>query len=418
MSYLADYLHYSSGAETPDEFLYWGGLSILGHVLGNKVWVTHGDHFRFYPNLYIALVGDAGAGKNTALSTNIDIMTDDFPELLVSSSIQSREDIAYQMADDTKGLTVWQDHLGMLHEYRPFYILNNELASFLSVDKLKMVEFLTEVFDGKRFSTGFKGDRKDNPIRKQFFKNPHVSLIAGAVPTWFMSSLKMDLFSGGLGRRLIIVYGQRTKIIPFPTRPPGAKEAFARVKAHLREAATFKGEINRTASANKWWEEWYIAHRKQRNPDPILSQFHETKGMQLLKVATGLHMCNFGQPGFKPDIMNEEPLIIAGKLLDDLEPNIIKLTSGIGRNELAGVGAEMLEFISRLGGLVSEVMLRKHFYRYLKNPEFMDIQQHYMDIGELFIVQNPKDGKKYYFTKEGFQQYELKKKEKNNETAS
>jgi hypothetical protein len=281
-----------------------------------------------------------------------------------------------------------------------------------------MVEFLTEVFDGKRFSTGFKGDRKDNPIRKQFFKNPHVSLIAGAVPTWFMGSLKMDLFSGGLGRRLIIVYGQRTKIIPFPTRPPGAKEAFARVKAHLHEAATFKGEINRTASANKWWEEWYIAHRKQRNPDPILSQFHETKGMQLLKVATGLHMCNLGQPGFKPDIMNEESLIIAGKLLDDLEPNIVKLTSGIGRNELAGVGAEMLEFISRLGGLVSEVMLRKHFYRYLKNPEFMDIQQHYMDIEELFIVQNPKDGKKYYFTKEGFQQYELKKKEKNNESST
>ncbi len=62
MSYLADYLHYSSGAETPDEFLYWGGLSILGHVLGNKVWVTHGDHFRFFPNLYIALVGDT-SGK-------------------------------------------------------------------------------------------------------------------------------------------------------------------------------------------------------------------------------------------------------------------------------------------------------------------------------------------------------------------
>jgi hypothetical protein len=41
-----------------------------------------------------------------------------------------------------------------------------------------------------------------------------------------------------------------------------------------------------------------------------------------------------------------------------------------------------------------------------------------MDIEDLFIVQNPKDGKKYYFTKEGFQQYELKKKEKNNESST
>lgn len=402
MPYLNDYVYYSSGNEVPEEFIYWSGLSILGHILGGKCWISHGDYFRFTPQLYIALVGEAGTGKNTGLGVNFNIMLKHFPDHLLSASIQSREDIAHQMAEDNPtNPKTWRDETGQVLDYRPFYILNNELASFLSVDKLKMVEFLTEVYDGKHFSTGFKKDRIDNPQRKQWFRNPHVSLLCGAVPTWFMGSLKMDLFSGGLGRRMIIVNSTRSKVIPFPTKPPGAEEAMSRVVEHLKKAEKFSGGFELSNDAKKWWEPWYVEHKKNNPTDPILYQFHQTLPMQVLKVGLLLRTTE----SFEGTTIDGSFLETALTLLTRLHPSIIKLTSGIGRNELAGVGAQLIDFIDRTGGMQTEVNVLKYFRRYARDPEFLEIVNSYIKTGEL-VVARLKDAQGVertgYFTPEGY----------------
>lgn len=414
MGFLSDYVYYSSGNEAPEEYVLWGGLSILGHILGNKTWVYHGDYFRFSPNIYPVLVGDAGSGKNTALGVNIDIMIKHFPDQLVSASIQSREDIAHQMGTETTtNPKVWKDEKGMLQDYRPFYILNNELASFLSVDKLRMVEFLTEVYDGKQFSTGFKKDRIENPTRKQWFRNPHVSLIAGAVPEWFMSSLKLDLFSGGLGRRMIIVYANRTKTVDDPKKPAGADAAMSRVIEHLKEADKFSGGYYRTEKAMLWWKEWYHKHREDSPQDPILRQFHQTLAMQVLKIA--LLIATDSHPFNKE--MTDEHLQIALAMIEKTFPNVVKLTSGIGRNELAGVAAQLLDFLERTGGMQTEKNVIKYFRRYAKTPEFMEICNSYIKTGELVLMQEPKSGELLYFTPTGHEQWKKWQEQKNEKNA-
>ena len=408
MSYLGDYIHYASGTECPEDYLYWSGLSILGHVMGNKVWITHGDHFRFHPNLYICLVGDAGSGKNTALGLPIEIMLEHFTNHMLSASIQSREDIADLMSSEDCCHT-WKDDEGWLgtpriREYRPFYVINNELASFLSVDKMKMVEFLTEVYDGKRFSTGFKGQRRDDPTRQQWFDNPHLSLIAGAVPTWFMASLKLDLFSGGLGRRMIIVHTNRTKVVPDPRRPPGADEALRRVVSHLKAASLYKGPLVRTPDAMKWWTEWYEKNRNRVPEDPILNQFHQTKHMQLLKIACVLRMTEYP---FKRTV-EADHLQMALHLLEKLEPAIVKLTCGIGRNELAGVAAELLNTLSVAGGVMLEKKLQGNFFRHLRPPEFEEVLGHLSKTDQIVraMTKNGEPQRKLVFLPEQFKAFE------------
>ena len=400
MAFLSDYIYYSSGNETPEEYLAWGGLSILGHILGRKVSIQHGGYFNFHPNLLVCLVGEAGSGKNTALGVNMDIMHEHFKTHLVSASIQSREDVTYQMADDATCLRTYKDELGRIQDFRPFYILNNELASFLSVDKLKMVEFLTDVYDGKRFGTGFKKERIENPLRKQWFQHPHLSLIAGAVPSWFMNSLKMDLFSGGLGRRMIIVNAIREKVIPFPVKPVGADAALGRVVEHLKKAEQFVGTITLGGSAIPWWENWYRAHRKETPTDPIIYQFHQTKSMQVLKIALLLYCTETLEPGN----VTADHLAAANEMFERLLPSIQRLTSGIGRNELAGVGAQIIDMLNRTDGMASEIQIKKMFYRYAKTPEFLEIINHYQSTGSLIVRQwTDKSGQQrtYYFTPEG-----------------
>lgn len=400
MSYLKDYVYYSSGHEVPEEYVWWGGLSILGHILGHKVYVELGDYFRFYPNLYVCLVGEPGSGKNTAIGVNLDIMIRYFPHLIVSASIQSREDIAFLMSQP-EAVVTWKDEKGELHEYRPFYALNNELASFLSVERVKMVEFLVEIYDGKRFGTGFKSMRKDNPGVRQWFDNPHFSLLAGAVPAYFMGELKDDLFSGGLGRRLIIVHSRREKVVPIPRKPSGADEALARAVEHLKLAEQFYGRLKLSNVALTWWNEWYPAHRQKRVDDPILAQFYSTKHMQLLKVA----MCLLLSEQPLRQTVEDYHLQAALELLEGLEPAIIRLTSGIGRNELAGIGAQMIDFIERCGGMAPELIVKRVFSRHLRDLEFKEQVQQLIETERLVVADATINGvrKRYYFLPERFE---------------
>jgi hypothetical protein len=249
MDYLQSYVYYNSGSECPRSFHVWSALSILGAVIGRKVWFDRKIHV-VYPNIYVGLVGDAGSGKSTAKGVVKTIMVQEFPHLMISESIQSREDIAEKMGR-TDCCTTWKNEKGEIQEYRPYFLIVNELANFLSVDTRKMVDFLVDMYDENYFSTGFKS------TTSQKFKNPYVSMLACVQPTWIMSNLKLDLFSGGLGRRLILVYEEKTGLIAEPFIPPGGEAAIQKVLTHLHRAEKLQGEFKMPDPARKWWKKWY-----------------------------------------------------------------------------------------------------------------------------------------------------------------
>jgi hypothetical protein len=409
MAYLDDFVFYASGTECPEPYLFWSGLSLISAVTSRRTWVCHGtDYFKIPPMIYTCLVGTAGSGKSTAKDLARQIFIREFPDRKISASIQSREDIADQMASD-ECLHTWKDDdgqwgpKGKIYEYRPFFIISNELASLLSVDKMKMVEFLTDIYDSSVFSTGFKGQRLADPGRKQWFENPAVTMISCAVPKWFMSNLKLDLFDGGLGRRLIIVYAEKKKKDPNPSIPEGGKEAFERAVTHLHAVAQFKGEMVRDAAAMKFWNAWYIDPRREEKEDPILMQFAETEHVMVLRVATLLALSESPIT----HTIRLEHMERAVHLLNSLKPNIVRLTSGIGRNELAGVGSQILDFLGRMGGATSEINLKKFFHRYLQNREFQDLLQHYIDTEQLVIAADDSTTppRRFYFTPEAYSSF-------------
>lgn len=388
MGYLTDILYFSSGHECPESYQQWSALSLLGAVVGRKVWVMHGDYFMVLPNLYVCLVGDAGSGKSTAKNVAKKIFTQHFPDYLVAASFQSHQDIIDQMCNAPATRT-WQDTLNQLgegpdkiHGYTSFYAICNELASLLSTHKEGMVEFLVDIFDENTYSTGFKGQRKMSPDSKQRLDNPYLSVLSCATPRWFMGNLRNDLFEGGLGRRLIIVFDENKKCIPFPRKPEGADEAFTRAVQHLKAAEDVQGRITLDPKANSWWDHFYRSNKKRFIEDPIIAQFATTKPIQLLKVAGLLCLCN--QPF--TFTLTEDHLSAALGMLNALEPKIQRLTSGIGRNELAGVGAEIMDFIVRMGGAVPVIAVKKMFWRQAQGPEFAQLIAHYEETGELRTV--------------------------------
>jgi hypothetical protein len=165
-----------------------------------------------------------------------------------------------------------------------------------------------------------------------------------------------------------------------------------------------QGELIKTEAAKKWWREWYHDPKRFDLTDPILGQFHQTKHIQALKVASLLSMC---ETPFSYKI-EDFHLQVAVAMLDALEPSVLRLTSGIGRNELAGVGSQIIEFLDRTGGMQTEVNVKKYFHRYLKMPEFQELENHYIATQQIVVAVAEAQGamRKFYFTPDGYEKFQ------------
>jgi len=407
MGFLNDFVYFNSGNECPEEFIEWAGLTVIAAVAGRKLWVRHGEYFTIFPNIYVVLVSEAGSGKSTARNAAKKMIRLVDPEYTVSASFQSHQDIIDTMCNMMPH--TWKDETGQgdggeagkIFEYRPFLVSANELKSLLSTDAKGMVEFLVDIYDENDFSTGFKTYKKNNPEKKQSFDNPYLCLLACAVPKWFMGELKMDLFDGGLGRRLLLVYADKTRLIDTPVMPPNSEAALKRMETYLLQLKEAKGELVRTPEAMAFWKEWYNTPGRKNTDDPILKQFHETKHIQMLKLSSLLALSENPLTKTIEKRHLQQALIICNKL----EKGVLLLTRGIGRNELAGVGARVLDFITRSGGACTKVTLLKMFQREFRLPEFVEQMNHYIQSEQLIVKLDATTGKEWYFIPELYQQW-------------
>ncbi len=362
-SYIADYLYRFSNDECHPDFHFWSCLTLLGHVVGSRIWTMHG-RFAFSPRLYTLMVGSAGSGKSTAMREAKKLFVSINSLSLISEHIESREYIIGEMVDYAE---FWRlPNEPKLQEYHPMFLVVNELAEFISVNPAKMLGFLIDVFDETSYGTGFKKD-KEAGLGSQRFPNPCVSMIACAQPHWFLSNVKSEIFTRGLGRRCIILAREKFKLNDSPMEPSNSEAGWLRVKQHLTKLSSpkFFGEIKKTPAAAAWYTKWHNdPKRTKRYDDPILNeQLLETQHVLLYKVATLLALSRYD---FDFTI-TENDYILALKNLHALEKDIAELMSTTGKNEMVPVAAMMVQAIDSAGGWMEKAKLLLAFYRHAKD---------------------------------------------------
>jgi hypothetical protein len=377
MGYLADYHHYNRGNECPESFLTWSALTMLSTVISRKVWYSR-DYFDVYPNIYVCLVGDPGSGKGFALSQVRTIIGKEHPTIPMSASVTSRED-AGKFMGSVDGTRTFQDSAGTIHEYHPFFFPVSELENLLSVDLEKMTAFLVDIYDASFFSMSFKRDEK-----KDLIPNPCATMLANTNPKWIMSTLKMNLFEGGLGRRLILVTGERKAYIAEQKIPTGGLDAWVRVQAHLKDVEKIIGGMPMNQEARAWWIKWYEDPSWRKTDDPILRQFFSRLEIILLKMSM-----LFSLERYPPTLEIDLPSILAAwELLKRLEPGVKQLSLGVGRNEMAAVTVQFIDALRALGGVEMEKRLRAMFFRDCKmqGREFDGMLEHLTKTEQIVIL--------------------------------
>lgn len=340
-SYLSDYLHAHSGTECPTTFIRWSALALLGHLVGRKIYYDN-RAFKVQIPLYTCLIGPSGEGKSTAKDWMKDILQTHFPTELFSANAQTPGDIIKLMAEDQNCKSWKNKATGQLEFYHSFFIIANEFKAFLHNDPIGMINFVVDIYGQKEYADSYKNaGRNKIPF-------PHLSIVACATPELITKDLKIDIVAGGLGRRFNLAIDNKNEFISEPTFPIDRKETLARVIDHLKRVNTeeIQGAFHATPEARKWYNGWYGPYMHKVPDNSFLAIAHKTNHEMMLRIATLLSLSEYD---IKHEV-TEVHMQAALQMIEETHPNIIKMSQGMGRNEIAQFGQQMMDLLRRMNG--------------------------------------------------------------------
>jgi len=191
MSFLRNYLSYSTGNECPEMFHVWAGYVCLSAAVSRRVWLSFGDEV-IYPNIYVMLVGDAGNGKSIALRKAKRVIAE-LNDIPISRSVETPEGLWRFMAGDSSKNppvpspvafpTKWPD--GEIREVHPMTIIANEFINFINLNQAGWINALNDIYDEDFYEYRTKNMGEDNLI------GPYIVLLS-ALTTEVSSDLQHE----------------------------------------------------------------------------------------------------------------------------------------------------------------------------------------------------------------------------------
>ena len=345
MNYLTDYMTFCEGNECPAAFHYWSGISTLASAVSRKVWVEIG-HFKFYPNLYVVLLGDSGSGKNTAIDIAKELVRrlDCVP---LAGDCQSKESLVKDMSGYIRAFNPPGNQPPLV--YCPVTIFATELSQFLSIDPAKMIDFLVTAYDARIV------DAKTLKHGVQTIEGPFINMLVGTQPGHVHRCMRADLITDGLTRRCIFVFPPPQDIRrPFYVVSPEQREAFQRALAYLRTVTEVYGQFQWANGSKEWYEKWYLNRSVSKHP--MVHGFDRRLNVQLLKVAMLLAL------GKGTELrLDVECLETAEGLLAEVLTVLPTVFEGMGRNELSAVAAKIHTLLLAAGPQYEKEVLKLMF---------------------------------------------------------
>lgn len=345
--WLKAYLEYSSYSEAQPHMRFWCGVSAVAGALRRKVWIDQ-FYFKWHPNFYIVLVAPPGVvAKSTTVSVAINL-------LRKVEGIKFGPDVVTwpALVEKFAGSAEAFDYAGAYHTMCALTLESSEFGNLLDPQDRAMVDLYVSLWDGKQgsFSKETKTAGNDEVI------NPWINMIACTTPAWIAGSFPEYMIGGGFTSRCIFVYAEeKSQLIANPGRtvPPGLDKFADSLVADLAEIALLTGEYKMTDESYQWTEAWYERHNKNPNPhlnDSRFGGYLARKQTHLYKTAMIIAAAKSANMWLEP-----EHFAIAEAMLNDLEPDMVKVFSKIGMSEDAVNMERLLTFIRRNGPIGWEV---------------------------------------------------------------
>lgn len=319
--------------------------------------------FSWYPSFYIIYVGPPGI---VAKSTTIDISGDllkQVPGIKFGPNAITWQALVTAFAAASESFEYREEW----HPMSPLTLHASELGSLLNLQDKDMVNLLIELWDGKKTYEKITKMSGNDTIEA-----PWINLQAGTTPHWVADNMPQAMIGGGLSSRCIFVYGDtKERYVAYVDEMVGKGDAELRLKLiqDLEQIAMLVGAFTIDKDARTWGRAWYERFWKDassRMDDQMLEGYAARKQTHMHKVA----MILSASRGDSLTITADD-LQLANQMLEDLEKDMHRVFSRIGRTEDSMQAERFIDFVRRKGSIpYADAYKMIHIYF----PDFRDFE--------------------------------------------
>lgn len=319
--------------------------------------------FCWFPSFYIIYVGPPGI---VAKSTTIDIAMDllrQVPGIKFGPNAITWQALVTAFAGASESF----EYNAEWHPMSPLTLAASELGSLLNLQDRDMINLLIELWDGKKTY-----EKITKMSGNDIIEAPWINLQAGTTPHWIADNMPQAMIGGGLSSRCIFVYGDmKENYIAYVDERVSDADSGLRLALiqDLEQIAMLVGPYVISPEARDWGRDWYERFWKDatsRMDDQMLEGYAARKQTHMHKIAMVLSASRSADL-----IISCDDLQLANTMLEDLEADMHRVFSRIGRTEDSMQAERFIEFVRRKGQIAyhdAYKMIHVYF------PDFRDFE--------------------------------------------
>jgi hypothetical protein len=330
----------SPRSEAPENYIMWTALFTLATAVRRRVFIgeKYLGGWRCYPHLYILFVGPPGMRKTVTIAKAQDLL-DQVGSLKAAPTNTSQAALSVRMLEADE---------------HAIYIVGEEFGDLFLKSGTEMYEFLTSAFDAKRrleVATIARGT--------EYLENPCINMLAGTTPKWISENMPESVIGGGFAARVLFIYEDTLRQKKFFYNEEGVD--FTAIEQQRQELATdlvhiannLTGEFSLTKEAQGFLEHWYQEHEPKKM-HPKVRGYYARKHVHLLKLMMTIHL------SYSDELeLNLEDAHKALALLNLIEPKLLTVFEGIGKNQYTFDMNDILEYITKNKPVSKKALLRQ-----------------------------------------------------------
>lgn len=318
---------------------------MISHLIGRQVWLD-GSVFMARPNMYIALVGNPGLKKSTAMKIASKMVHLVNKDIKFAPDSITKEAIMKIMGEENSVCRRVFERFDKKHDYRQLSVFADEFVNLINSggNAPGMIELLTGVWDTDYYSDGTK-NKGSYPI-----PNPYVPIL-GCLTTETVKKLMSEkVISTGMSRRILFIVAERNgPPQPRPSVSPEQQAAYDRCISHGAALQSVVGEYVWSDDTIPLWDDWYKENYKRAEDDQAgdspLINFLMSKPVYVTKVSILLALCDYER--YQERILHPRHFTKALELVTAEEQGGSSLFAGAGRNELAPITLDIKKLVEQ-----------------------------------------------------------------------
>lgn len=364
--WLRAFVEYASVTEAPRKMHFWAGVGAVAGALRRKVWIDM-RRFIWTPSFYVIYVAPPGVvAKTTTADMAMDLLRD-VPGIKFGPDVITWQALVTAFAASSES---YEFPLGS-GDWYPMSALNfvaGELGNLVNFQDREMVNLLISMWDGRK-----KFDKITKLSGNDVIEAPWINLQGCTTPHWIADNMPAATIGGGFSSRCVFVYAEeKEKFIAYVDEFVKDDDAAFRLKLvqdleHI--AVNLVGPYTITREAREWGRQWYLEFWKdtaKRMDSKMIEAYAARKQTHIHKLAMVLAAAQRDQL-----VIEADDLILAERMLADLETDMPKVFSRIGRTEQSIQAERFIGFVKQRGSVRYEEayqMIHTYF------PDFRDFE--------------------------------------------